>query len=337
MRQTAVMSRDFADPGLLDGVVRAAYGPRRRLVRMTRLTGGSKKGVYRLTFNDAATSILYLWSPAENYWPDGGRGGADHTDPFAEGSGFELFDASHARLSSLGVSVPRLHLLDNCKDLYPAALALVEDVRGGTLEDLFGRNPRRAEPVLGPLNAALGTMHQQRSPAIGKLTCTAAGADVPGPDRSCVQIVLDRALGDLDDAATQIDRVAAERDRLAEAALALAGQVRPRTEHALIHGELGPDHVLIRDDGQPVLIDIEGAMFFDVEWEHAFMRLRFGPHYGRLRPGGLDEERLRFYTLALHLSLIAGPLRLLAGDYPDREPFLRIIESNTDRALSFLG
>jgi hypothetical protein len=28
----------------------------------------------------------------------------------------------------------------------------------------------------------------------------------------------------------------------------------------------------------PVLIDIEGLMFFDVEWEHAFLRILFGEH-----------------------------------------------------------
>ena len=98
--------------------------------------------------------------------------------------------------------------------------------------------------------------------------------------------------------------------------------MRPRGRYGLIHGELGPDHVLIDGHGQPVLIDIEGVMFFDVEWEHAFLELRFGEHYRWLREDGLDEERLRLYRLALHLSLIAGPLRLLDGDFPDRAPML---------------
>jgi hypothetical protein len=44
-----------------------------------------------------------------------------------------------------------------------------------------------------------------------------------------------------------------------------------------------PDHVLIDAQGAPVLIDIEGLMFFDAEWEHAFLRLRFGRHYQRPR------------------------------------------------------
>jgi hypothetical protein len=41
-------------------------------------------------------------------------------------------------------------------------------------------------------------------------------------------------------------------------------------------------------------------------------------------------------TASLHLSLIAGPLRLLDGDYPDREPMLKIVEYNIARALAFL-
>ena len=112
--------------------------------------------------------------------------------------------------------------------------------------------------------------------------------------------------------------------------------MQPRADYRLIHGELGPDHVLIDERGEPVLIDIEGLMFFDVEWEHVFLRLRFGERYRSLGEDGLDEERLRFYRLAMHLSLIAGPLRLLDGDFPDREPMLRIAEYNIGRALEFV-
>ncbi|OIJ86809.1 hypothetical protein BIV24_25660 [Streptomyces colonosanans] len=93
---------------------------------------------------------------------------------------------------------------------------------------------------------------------------------------------------------------------------ALAEAVRSRARHGLVHGELGPDHVLVDADGRPALIDIEGLMYFDAEWEHVFLQLRFGPHYDALRTEGLDEGRLRLYRLAMHLSLVAGPLRLRA-------------------------
>jgi len=33
----------------------------------------------------------------------------------------------------------------------------------------------------------------------------------------------------------------------------------------------------------------------------------------------LDGQRLAVYILAMRLSLVAGPLRLLDGDFPDRD------------------
>ena len=332
MSEIADMGRAFAEPDQLAEVVRAAFGSRRRLAGLARLRGGSKKGVYRLTFDDEGTAILYVWAPAENYWP-AGEAGSDDEEPFTGASGSGLFEASHARLDSLGVAVPRIYFMDRSRTRYPADLALVQDVGGETLEELLARDPRRAGPVLARLATSLKMMHQHSSPGIGKLALL--DGDPAGPGRSCEQIVLDRALAHLDQAAARINQVAAARGRLADVTRELAAGLRPRARHGLIHGELGPDHVLI-DQGRPVLIDIEGVMFFDVEWEHAFLALRFGEHYRWLRAIGLDDQRLRFYSLALHLSLIAGPLRLLDGDFPDREPMMQIVEFNTRRALSFL-
>lgn len=65
-----------------------------------------------------------------------------------------------------------------------------------------------------------------------------------------------------------------------------------------------------------------------MEWEHVFLRIRFGPRYDALRVPGLDEARLRLYRLAMHLSLVAGPLRLLDGDFPRPGPMRAIAESN---------
>lgn len=65
---------------------------------------------------------------------------------------------------------------------------------------------------------------------------------------------------------------------------ALASAVRPRARHTLIHGELGPDHVLVGAGGEPVPVDIEGLLYFGPEWEHVFLELRFGPHYASCAP-----------------------------------------------------
>jgi aminoglycoside phosphotransferase (APT) family kinase protein len=112
-------------------------------------------------------------------------------------------------------------------------------------------------------------------------------------------------------------------------------RAEPRAAAALVHGELGPDHVLLDRRGEPVLIDIEGAMYFDVEAEHAWMRMRFGGHYAKLSRGGLDEDRLRFYQLCTHLDLVAGPLRIAGTSHPEREWFHGLAEHHLQRALQF--
>ncbi|GAA5036021.1 hypothetical protein GCM10023317_89810 [Actinopolymorpha pittospori] len=81
---------------------------------------------------------------------------------------------------------------------------------------------------------------------------------------------------------------------------------------------------------------MQRLMYFDVEWEHVFLRLRFDEHYDVLRRRELDEHRLRFYRLAMHISLVAKPLVILDGDFPDRQGMLDIAEHNLGQALTFL-
>ncbi|MFC9685957.1 aminoglycoside phosphotransferase family protein, partial [Streptomyces sp. NPDC056948] len=95
----------------LAGAARAALGRGRRLEAVERLAGGTTKGVYRLTMDDAATAIAYLWEESENYWP-AAAGDGDLTDPFSPGVGLDLFAASHSRLAALGLRVPEVYLVD---------------------------------------------------------------------------------------------------------------------------------------------------------------------------------------------------------------------------------
>jgi hypothetical protein len=53
------------------------------------------------------------------------------------------------------------------------------------------------------------------------------------------------------------------------------------------------------------------------------------------RPDGLDEDRLRFYQLCMHLDLVAGPLRIADTSHPEREWFRSLAEHHLQRALRF--
>ncbi|MBY8880078.1 phosphotransferase family protein [Actinacidiphila acidipaludis] len=348
---TAADGRAFPVRAHLGDVVHDAFGGRRALVEAVRVRGGSKKGVYRLVLDDGSTVVAYVWDASENYWPADGPGGPDdHADPFSAASGLGLFLAAHRRLSALGLRTPRVHWSDGSRARHPADVAVVEDVTGPTLEHLLRQDPRAAAPVVRRFADDLAVLHGCRHRAFGKVALLDQGGRSHGT--SCEQTVLRRALTDLTEAAGRDPRVTAAHERLRDALHGAAAAVAPRAEHSLIHGELGPDHVLVDGEGRPVLIDIEGLMFFDVEWEHVFLRLRFGPHYADLRPPSprgpdahtapdaphaLDAHRLALYDLAMRLSLVAGPLRLLDGDFPDRAFMSGIAEHNLQAALALVG
>lgn len=322
--------RGFAEAEDLSGVVRGALGAGVRVVGVDRLRGGSKKGVYRVRLggSDPSSVIVYRWADEENFWPDSTDD--DVTDPFAPASGLAPFLAARRRLDEVGARVPRLLWADGTRQRY----AVVEDIPGGTLETLFETDPGRADAALDDLARTLHLMRRHHAPRYGRVDVLERGGIAAGS--SCEQLVLDRARRDLEEAAGRDTRIGAVRGRLDERLRELRALVAPRTEYGLVHGELGPDHVLVSAEGHAVLIDIEGLMYFDVEWEHVFLRIRFGERYAALSRPGLDPGRLDLYLLAMRLSLVAGPLRLLDGDFPDRESMRGIAEHNLREALALL-
>ncbi|WP_018220300.1 hypothetical protein [Salinispora pacifica] len=210
------------------------FGADRRPAALDRLTGGSKKGVYRLRLDDQSTAILYVWAAGEN----------------------------------------------------------------------------------------------------GELAAIARGEALQ--TRSTEDIIQDRARGHLDAAAARDARLADAHDRITDHLRRLRDAVTVRHDYRLIHGELGPDHVLVPPSGAPAIIDIEGMTFFDVEWEHAWLQLRFGDAYPTLQPVKLDPNRLEFYRFAQVLSLIEGPLRIADTDFPDRQWMLALAERNVTKALAVI-
>ncbi len=317
----------------LTGLMRAAFGSAPRLRSVTRLPNASKKGVYRATFDDSSSAIIYIWSAAEDYWP-GSAGGqpADYADPFSHDSGLALFQAAQVRLSALGIRTPQVYLADSSRRHHPADVAVLEDVPGPTLEEMLASDPHEAYPALEQLADALRTMHAYPASRFGKVLHVDGGGLSQGG--SCEQLLLERALRDLTDAAARDARLSQVGGQLEHTLRRRAASVVPRSDYRLIHGELGPDHVAVDRLGQPVILDIEGLMYFDLEWEHVFLQLRFGKNYGFLQRGDLDQDRVNLYQLAMHLSLVAGPLRLLDGDYPDRQVMMDIAEYNLQCVLA---
>lgn len=319
----------------LAGVSRTALGGGRQLDGVARLAGGSRKGVYRLTMDDGTTAIAYRWEESENFWPQTPDDG-DRADQFSAGVGSDLFEAAHNRLASLGLRVPDIYLLDRDRAHYPADIVILEDFPGEDLLNLYRRDPAAAGPVLARLREGLAAMRDYRGSSPGKVGHVDAGGVSRWP--SCEEGALDFALRCLAEAAGRDRRITDARERFEDRLRELAAAVRPRAEYSVVHGELGLDHILVDPGGNPVIIDIEDLMYFDVEWEHAHMQIRLHGDWARtVAAGGLDEDRLALYMLTQRLSLTAGPLRLLDGDFPDRAFMQDVAEHNLNEALALLA
>jgi len=328
MAPTNVTREDLA------AATRAALGSDRKIKEVTRLAGGTTKGVYRLTMDDGATAIAYLWEDSENYWPRAPNEN-DVADPFSPSNSIELFATAHSRLASLGLRVPQIYLLDRDRVHYRADIAILEDFPGEDLLTLWERDPVAAEPTLARLRAGLAAMRNYRGRAPGKVSFIDAGGTPHWPTSE--EAVLALGLRCVTEAAERDRRIAGNRERLTDRLRELAVAVQPRAEYSVVHGELGLDHVLVDGDGNPVIIDIEALTYFDVEWEHAHMQVRLGRDWARtVGVGNLDDERLALYMLAQRVFLVAGPMRLLDGDFPDTAFMRSIIEHNLNEALALL-
>lgn len=87
--------------------------------------------------------------------------------------------------------------------------------------------------------------------------------------------------------------------------------------------------------GLALVEDIRGGSLEDLQWEHAFLRLTFGQaDYARLGLSPVDEARVAFYDLAQRTSLVEGPLRIAATDYPERDWMLEFAQFHTDSLLA---
>lgn len=326
--------RRFADAESLGPVVQAALGSDRHVTEVERLSGGSKKGVYRVVVDDHARVVVYVWNRAEDYWhgvlPEVAE---DATDPFSHASGLDLYEAAADRLTAIGVRCPRLLLADGSGGRYPGDVAVVEWVSGTSLEFALEHDPRLADRALRRLSEWLAWMAACRATTLGKVAVVDGGGGLrvtPAP-----HVVLTRALREVDEISARDDRAAKAQNWLRESLYSLASAIRPRSYYSIVHGELGPDHVLLDSTGEPVLIDIEGLMYFDAEWEHVFLQLRLAGHYSRVSGVELDPDRVAFYRLAQHLDLVAGPLRMADSGHPEHEWFRDLAEYHLREVLKF--
>lgn len=307
--------------------MRKIFGTGYSVASVSRMHGGAQKVVYKIDCSNGFSSVLYVWDLTMNYFQE--EQTSEDINDLSYGS--NLFEINNKYLTEQGIRTPALYDLNKERNRYPFDYALVEYVEGQKAEDYFHHSdPRVQDKLFQRLGNMLAGMHANERHIYGKLN------QMENKPQPCHLLQMENAKIQLSYASQHIDCIRANQSKLLDKLYKLESRIEPRNRYGFIHGELGPDHVLVNNNLEPYLIDIEGAAFFDIEHEHSFLEFRFEDYYRYLKNDNLDPNRMLFYRFHHHISLISGGLKLLHRGFPDRQFAQDLVNYHSRCALKFI-
>lgn len=294
---------------------------------VAKMHGGAQKVVYKINCSNKFSCVLYVWDLAMNYFQEE----IANEDIAEQSYGGDLFEINNKYLTQQGIQTPALYDLNKERKRYPFDYALVEYVDGQKAEVYFQHSdPQVQDKVFQRLGDMLTGMHANERNTYGKPQHSGINT------KNCHLLQMENAKVQLSYASQHIDSIRTNQSKLLDILYELESRIEPRNRYGFIHGELGPDHVLVNDHLEPYLIDIEGAQFFDIEHEHSFLEFRFGDYYRYLKNDTLDPNRMLFYRFHHHISLTSGGLKLLHRGFPDQQFAKALADHHSRCALRFI-
>ncbi|WP_307606950.1 phosphotransferase [Paenibacillus sp. V4I9] len=303
------------------------FGTGYLVASVSKMHGGAQKVVYKIDCSNGFSCVLYVWDLTMNYFQEE----IANKDINEQSYGSDLFELNNKYLTHHGIQTPFLYDLNKERNRYPFDYALVEYLDGHKAEVYFNHSDSRVQDkVFQRLGDMLTGMHTNKRHTYGKPNHSGINTE------NCHHLQMENAKVQLSYASQHIESIRSNQSKLLDTLYQLESRIKPRTQYGFIHGELGPDHVLVNDKLEPFLIDIEGAMFFDIEHEHSFLELRFGDFYRYLKNDTLDPNRMLFYRFHHHLSLTSGGLKLLHRGFPDQQFAKGLADHHSQCALRFI-
>jgi aminoglycoside phosphotransferase (APT) family kinase protein len=298
------------------------FGNSCELEKIEVFEGGARKQVFFLDLKEPALRcVMYLWHDIHHYFSERDNFDAIQSDERAP----LLFKVNTEMLESLEVNVPKLYFFGQLKAEHHFAFVEYVSAKNFTTFSASA-SPDVRVSVLERTGAMLRRLNSAQRSYPGTVL------DAPTQNfKQPYEVMLERTLLELNVTVRHHADVAKYQEAIEHKLRTFFTQLKPRNFFQLIHGELGPEHILIRPQSNtPCFVDVDGAQFNDVEMEHALLSFRFGDDYNKyLGREGLETARLDFYRFALHVSLVYAGAKFLAKDFHDHrlglKRFLTII------------
>lgn len=298
---------------VIEEKVRRCFGEDVSLKSLSRLLGGAQKHVYLGILDDGFKFVVYVWDKSTSYFSDY----ENETDDVFLSSSALMFELNNKLMVEHGIKTPRLYYMD--EGFEEPVYALVEYIDGVNLDYVLEKQPERANVVLKSLKRNLDALHEIKSSKVGQLN-NFLGEEFD-PIEYCYCVAFENV-----DYLVEVDEENASSYLQLKIILEnLMKNIERRCDFRFIHSELGPNHVMIDGEDNVYMIDIEGARFFDLEYEESFLKIRFTDNYKYLKSDNLDENRMKFYHIFHCFGNLSGAYELLAKNYYDKDDVLGMI------------
>lgn len=315
------------DPADLQDDMKKVFGTDYLVTRISKMHGGAQKVVYKLDCDNGFSCILYVWDLAMNYFQEE----IENDDIHSRSYGGELFELNNNYLTERGIRTPALYDMNKERSRYPFDYALVEYVEGQKLDSYFNQpNNSDHDELFQTVGDIVAGMHVNERSTYGKVN------QISAANGECHHLQMKDAKTNLSYIIQHMEDFKLNYSKLLDKLYELEARIQPRKRYGLIHGELGPDHLIINNNLDPYVIDIEGAEFFDIEHEHSFLQIRFGDYYKFFENDTLDPNRMLFYRYHHYISITAGFLKLLHRGFPNQQLAKSVIKLQSENALRFI-
>lgn len=283
------------------------------LESMERILGGAQKYTYLAKCTNGFEFVIYQWDKSTTYFENN-----DESAVFCSNSA-DLFQSNNELMRMHGVLTPELFYMDKSRSECDCEYAFVEYVNGQDVDYIMEKEPERLDEVLKSLSNSIDRLHSIKNGVVGQVgRMQDADFNLIAFELEDIHqnsIYLQQNDSRYTDIYIQVEKKAKE----------YAKELENRKEYTFIHGELGPNHVIVDKDNRAYLIDIEGAKFYDVEEELSFLDMRFNKML-RKAEDAVDEQRMYFYYIGHCLGNLRGAVELKQKGYYDMDDVNGMIE-----------
>ena len=290
----------------IENKIKQVFGDKYELIKMEPLLGGAQKHTFLAECTNGFSFVIYKWAEDSTYFT------YDSEEAVFRSSSATLFEENNKIMIQNGVLTPKIYFIDRTRCEQNYDYAFVEYIDGLDMDNITSKYPERLPKVIKSLTNNINKLHKIKSKRVGQV------GRMQDEEFDILRFSLENLFEDIDYLINNDKDFKEMYISTKEKVSKLVKKLIKSSEYTFIHGELGPNHVIVDKNNNAFLIDIEGAKFCDVEEENSFLRIRFNNTLEEVTDE-VDEDKMLFYHITHCFGNLRGAIELKAKGYYDMD------------------